>query len=599
MSSTESGSFSSKRSTAWVVLAIAIGLVVIGGIIAQIAQTAGGTVSVRQVKLSGSNGVMIYGLLYKPVAATAKSPAPGVVAIHGYINSHDTMDGFSIELARRGCVVLAIDQTGHGFSDPPAFANGYGGPDALAYLHSLDFVKGDDIGLVGHSMGGWASVVAAAAHPDFYRSMVLVSSSTSTPPYEPIPGTPTFPKDVMVLEARFSEFSQLRWSVPKGSEFPTSARLQQLFGAGGPIVPGKVYGSIPDGTARLFESVPTTHPFLTLDEKAVGLAVDWMQQTLPGVAPLPSSSQIWPWDEVGTLIALIGVILLLFPVGTLFLRTPFFADLAQPVLDARPVQGAGLWIGSVILVAVGVLTFFKFQTVANALLPASALFAQSITTGIMGWAVGGGIIGLILFLLWHFLINRRAGGSFTAYGLTGADGRLEWARIGKSVLFAAAVLVAPYLALWFLQWAFATDARFWVFNAKIVTPVHLRIWLPYVIPFLFYFIVLGLVLHGELRSIRLSPGTEIVRSMVMLAGGFVLLILAEYIPLFAGGTLLTANQPLLAIVAYQFVPMYIIITSISTFFFYKTGRVIPGALINAFFITMLIVTSTATQFPLR
>ncbi len=599
MSSIEPTAFSSRRSTAWIVLAVAVGLVIIGGIVAEIAQTAGGSVSVRQVKFVGSNGVMMYGLLYKPVAATAKNPAPGVVAIHGYINSHDTMDGFSIELARRGCVVLAIDQTGHGFSDPPAFANGYGGPDALAYLHSLDFVKGDDIALVGHSMGGWASVVAAATHPDYYRSMVLVSSSTSTPPYEPIPGTPTFPKNVMVLEARYSEFSQLMWSVPKGSEFPTSARLQQLFGASGPIVPGKVYGSIADGTARIFESVPTTHPFLTLDGKAVALAVDWMQQTLQGVAPLPSSSQIWLWDEIGTLIALIGVILLLFPVGSLLLRMPFFSELAQPVLDARPVRGAGLWIGTVILVAVGVLTFFKFQTVANALLPASALFAQTITTGIMGWAVGGGVIGLILFLLWHLLLNKRAGGSLTAYGLTSAEGRLEWARIGKSVLFACAVLATPYLALWFLQWAFATDARFWVFNAKIITPVHLLIWLPYVIPFLFYFIVLGLILHGELRSMRLSPGVELVRNIVMLAGGFVLFLLAEYIPLFAGGTLLTANQPLLAIVAFQFVPMYIIIASISTFFFYKTGRVIPGALINAFFITMLIVTSTATQFPLR
>ncbi len=599
MSSIESSSFSSKRSTAWIVLAIAVGLVVIGGIIAEITQTAGGAVSVRQVKLAGSNGVFIYGLLYKPAGATAKSPAPGILAIHGYINSHDTMDGFAIELARRGCVVLAIDQTGHGFSDPPAFANGYGGPDALAYLHSLDFVKGDDIALVGHSRGGWASVVAAGTHPDFYRSMVLVSSSTSTPPYEPIPGSPTFPKNVMVLEARYSEFSQLMWAVPKGSEFPSSARLQQLFGASGPIVPGKVYGSISDGTARLFESVPTTHPFLTLDEKAVGLAVGWMQQTLTGVAPLPASDQIWLWDEIGTAIALVGVILLLFPLGSLLLRTSFFAELAQPVLDAHPVQGAGLWIGSIILVAVGVLTFFRFQTVANALLPPSALFAQSITTGIMGWAVGGAVIGLILFLLWHFLMNRKAGGSFTAYGLTDGDGRLEWARIGKSVLFAAAVLVGPYLALWFLQWAFATDARFWVFNAKIVTPVHLRIWLPYVIPFLFYFLVLALILHGELRSIRLSPGTELVRNIVMLAGGFVVFILAEYIPLLAGGTLLTPNQPLLAIVAYQFVPMYVIITSISTFFFYKTGRVIPGALINAFFITMLIVTSTATQFPLK
>lgn len=599
MSSTEFGSQARSKATAWIVLAVAVALVIIGGVIAELSQSVGGSVSVRQIKFAGSNGILMYGLLYKPAAATAKTPAPGIVAIHGYINSHDTMDGFAIELARRGCVVLAPDQTGHGFSDPPAFANGYGGPDALAYLHSLDFVKKDEIGLIGHSMGGWASVLAAATHPDFYRSMVLVSSSTTTPPFEPIPGSPIFPKNVMVLEARYSEFAQLMWAVPKGSEFPASTRLQQLFGASGPIVAGKVYGSIAGGTARLFESIPTTHPFLTLDGKAVAQAVGWMQQTLAGVGPMPPENQIWLWDEIGTLIALIGVILLLFPVGSLLLRTPFFAELAQPLPEAKSTRGIGLWIGSIILVAVGVLTFFRFQTVSNAVIPASPLFAQTITTGIMGWAVGGGIIGLILLLVWHFAVNRRAGGSFAAYGLTGPNGRLEWARIGKSVLLAMAVLVAPYLALWYLQWAFATDARFWVFNAKIITPIHLRIWLPYFLPFLFYFIVLGLVLHGELRSTRLSRGGEIFRNVVMLAGGFIVFILAEYIPLFAGGTLLTPSQPLLAIVAYQFVPMYVIIASISTYFFHRTGRVIPGALINAILVPLLIVTSTATQFPLH
>jgi len=68
------------------------------------------------------------------------------------------------------------------------------------------------------------------------------------------------------------------------------------------------------------------------------------------------------------------------------------------------------------------------------------------------------------------------------------------------------------------------------------------------------------------------------------------------IPLLSGGTLGTADQPLLTIVAYQFVPVYIIIAAISTYFFRKTGRIYAGAFINGIFITALIVASTATQF---
>lgn len=315
---------------------------------------------------------------------------------------------------------------------------------------------------------------------------------------------------------------------------------------------------------------------LTLSSEAVGDAVSWMQQTLTGVSPLQASDQIWIWDEIGTLLALLGVILLIFPVGALLLRTRFFSELAGELPEPKPATGIGWWIGVVILIAVAVLTFFPFQVFGNNLLPASALFPQTITTGIMVWAIGGGLIGLLLFLVWHFGINRRQGARLNNYGITGEKNTLEWRKIGKALLFAIAILVMPYIALEFLNWAFNTDARFYVFNAKAITPYHFPIILAYVIPFTLYFLMLGVILHGELRSTRLSIGWEAARNMLIMVIGFVVLLLYEYIPLFSGGTLGTADQPLLTIVAYQFVPVYIIITGI--------------------FITALIVTSTATQY---
>ncbi|HUX22429.1 MAG TPA: alpha/beta fold hydrolase [Spirochaetia bacterium] len=597
MSSSVGQSQSSHPRRPWILLGIAVLLVLIGGVMAQITQTAGGKVAVRQVHFAGTNGTMMYGLLYIPKGTTSKKPAPGVVAIHGYINSHDTMDGFAIELARRGCVVLAVDQTGHGFSDGPAFANGFGGPDSLSYLRSLSIVDPNNVALIGHSMGGWASLAAAATFPKDYRSLVLVSSSTDTPPFAPMHGTATFPRNTMVVEALHSEFSQLMWGVPKGSDFPNSERLKALFATSAPIVPGQLYGSIADGTGRMFYYPNTTHPGLTFDHAAIAHTVDWIQQTLTGVGTLSANRQIWVWDEIGTLIAIVGVMLVIFPAGQLLLRAPFFQSIVREVPLARQAKGLGVWIGAIVLDLVGILTFFVFQNWGTKVFPASGLFAQTITTGIMTWAVLGGLIGLALFLLWHFLMNRKQGGTFHSYGLTEQSGSLEWANIGKSLLFAMVVLAAPYLLLYFLQWAFATDARIWVFNAKILHPITLRIWLPYFVPFLFYFLVLGMVLHGELRSERLSPGWEMARNVLIMSGGFVVFILVEYVPLFAGGTLLTPSQPLLAIVAFQFVPMYAIITCISTFFFYETGRIVPAAIMNAIFVPLLIVASTATQFP--
>ena len=124
-------------------------LILAGGLLAHLTQTSGG-IRIQDVRFNGAKGNTMSALLYIPPNASAQTPAPGVLAVHGYINSRETQDGFAIEFARRGYVVLALDQTGHGYSDPPAFANGFGGPDGLAYLRSLEFVDKTNIFICGY-----------------------------------------------------------------------------------------------------------------------------------------------------------------------------------------------------------------------------------------------------------------------------------------------------------------------------------------------------------------------------------------------------------------------------------------------------------------
>ena len=97
-------------------------LIVAGGLLAQLTQTSGG-IRIQDIRFAGAKGNTMSALLYIPPNATAQNPAPGILAVHGYINSRETQDGFAIEFARRGYVVLDLDQTGHGYSDPPAFAD--------------------------------------------------------------------------------------------------------------------------------------------------------------------------------------------------------------------------------------------------------------------------------------------------------------------------------------------------------------------------------------------------------------------------------------------------------------------------------------------
>ena len=110
----------------WSLAIAGLVLIIAGGLLAHFTQTADG-IRIQDVRFAGAKGNTMSALLYIPANATAQTPAPGILAVHAYINSRETQDGFAIEFARRGYVVLALDQTGHGYSDAPAFANGFGG----------------------------------------------------------------------------------------------------------------------------------------------------------------------------------------------------------------------------------------------------------------------------------------------------------------------------------------------------------------------------------------------------------------------------------------------------------------------------------------
>lgn len=629
-----------RLRTAPAVLGAGVLLLLAGGFMANSAQTNGGSVRVSQVSFPTATGEMMTGLLYVPSTATAKHPAPGVVTIEGYINTVDTMDGFSIEMARRGAVVLDANQTGQGGSAGVTGTTAFGGPPALAYLNSLPMVRHNDVGLIGHSMGGWASVLAAATYPTDYRSIALISSSVSTPVYEPVPGTPTFPRNVAVIEATNSEFSTLMWAVPKGTDIPTSSRLQAMFGTKSTVVPGHVYGSVAAGTGRVLYLDSDIHPGLTMNPTAIQQAVSWMQHTLVGTGSLPASNQIWLLDEVGCFLGLLGTLLILFGAGGTLLRTRFFSSVARRRPENRSPKGISWWIGALLLAGIGPLTFFWFQTWGQKQFAAGPIFPETITTGIVVWALGGAFIGVALFLLRHFLGTRQgtaaaalvpaspAGvaeispqigpqgrsvqpamaaadvpsgswrgvqrNAFASYGIAEPEGRVvDWVNIGKSFLLALSSVVAAYAAVFFFEWAWSSDVRIWVLNIRPVSTGYLPVFLSYVWPFFIYFLVVSTIIFGQLRPRVTTLGRFMGSITGILVVGYVALIGVEYGGLWATGQLTTVTQPLLAIVAFQFVPLFLIVGSVLSYFFWKTGRIWTGVFVSTMLVTAMVVVNTA------
>ncbi len=581
----------------WLIV-IALILIIGGGLLAYLIQTSGGTIKIKDIRFKASNGKMVSALLYIPAGVSKEKPAPGIVATHGYINSRETQDGFAIEFARRGYVVLAVDQTGHGFSDPPAFAQGFGGMDSLAYLRTLDIVDLDNIGLEGHSMGGWASVVAAATNPKGYKAVVLASSSTGT--FGIPEGTETFPRNTALIFSKYDEFSQLMWGAAIPADIVKTDKLKKLFGTTEDVEVGKLYGSIEKGTARKLYQPPIIHPRVHFSQEGIGNAVEWMQMTLKGGKDIPVSSQIWYWKEIGTFIAMLGMLLLIFPLGQLLLQTKFFKEISEKPAQIKSANGFGWWVGAVLTVLIPLPVFlWAIGYSAPEKLNPTALFAQINTTVIMMWACTVAVISLILFILWHVFFNRKKKASFVNYGVTWKNKGLDFKKIGKSFLLALIICVAAYLTLLFSHLVFTTDYRLWVFAIKPMTLLHFRIFLSYLIPFAFYFLIIGMILHGELRCGKkgeLKAWQEMLINIFLLITAYIIFETLGYLPFFAGGTLAIPEAALWYIVMFQFFPIFTIVALISTYFYRKTGHIYTGAFLNAMLITWIIVAGQATHF---
>ncbi|MCJ7743826.1 MAG: hypothetical protein MUO99_04610, partial [Dehalococcoidales bacterium] len=258
---------------------------------------------------------------------------------------------------------------------------------------------------------------------------------------------------------------------------------------------------------------------------------------------------------------------------------------------------------AIIFATVPALTFFWFKEYfVTWKMAANKFFPENITTQLLIWVLLVGAIALVFFLLWHFVFNRKAKATASDYGLAWGKG-IGWKKIVKSFLLAVLVAFIGYLTLAFSDWFFKTDFRFWVFAVKPMSVLHFRIFLCYLIPFTAFFVILAMVLHGQLRptggkGTEMGRGLEMLINVVMLVIGFVVLLLVQYIPLLTGGTLAFPNESLFSIIAFQLLPLFTIVALVNTFFYRKTGHIYVGAFLNAILITWIVVASQAIHLAI-
>ncbi len=564
----DSGRGARLKPGLWLTLGLV--LVVVGVALAALVERSGG-VSLSDVRFRGADGTVFSALVYRPANATAQHPAPGILAVHGYINTRETQSPFAIEFARRGYVVVALDQRGHGYSGGTATTKGFGGPEGLAYLRSLPFVDKDNIGLEGHSMGGWTVLAAAAVMPGAYRAMVLEGSSTGAPFART--GTAAWPRNLAVVYSRFDEFAPLMWLTPRAVDVGSGARLKALFGTTQDVQPGRIYGDIGAGTARRLTQPVATHPGDHLSREAVADAADWFAATLKGGTPRPRGDQVWWWKEIGTGLGLLGVGALMLGLFDLLLTLPPFAALSgAPVVVAAP-RGGRWWALWLLTAFVPALSYYLLPLSLPPIKP-STIFPQAITNVLMVWALANAALAL-LFGWW---LGPKAETRAQPWGLA---------------LALAVVVVGVLYAVTALAGLLAVDFRFWVVALKPFSGRQALAALSYALPFTAFVTIAfrgltGLATGHGRAHYGWAAGA--------LASGFLIVTGVQYAMLFATGALPLPFEALNAIVAIQFVPLLLGLGVLAVHTWRRTGSYAPGGLIGGLFITWYMVAGTATHF---
>ncbi|WP_326950207.1 MULTISPECIES: S9 family peptidase [unclassified Amycolatopsis] len=140
-------------------------------------------VAPETVRFTGTGGLEISGLLYRP--RPVAGPVPAVLSIHGgpewaALPVHDPLIQ---RLVRAGIAVLTPNvrgSTGRGLAYQRLIYRDWGGGDladfeaAAGFLRSLDGVDGDRLGVHGISYGGFAALSCLTRLPEYWRAGVAI-----------------------------------------------------------------------------------------------------------------------------------------------------------------------------------------------------------------------------------------------------------------------------------------------------------------------------------------------------------------------------------------------------------------------------------------
>jgi hypothetical protein len=213
---------------------------------------------------------------------------------------------------------------------------------------------------------------------------------------------------------------------------------------------------------------------------------------------------------------------------------------------------------------------------------------------VMLWALFNGLIGLALFYLSYRFYGRMHGANPKNWGV-----RIDRNELVLTVIAALIIFSLYYLTLFFINYLFQVDYRFWFIGARVFQPEMLILLGMYVPFFLVFFMANSLRVNAAMRF-----KDELEWKSMLLAGianslGLFFIIFIQYTVFSFTGTVYWTQNWLYINLLFGIVPVMFILPYFNRYFFKMTGKIYLGPLVTCLIFIMILLTNTVCYIPIK
>ncbi len=611
-----------KSPLFWLRIALILCLVSMLG--ASFVQTNGGKIEVKDMRWETGSGKYMSALLFVPETATVDNPAPAIITSHGWFNNREMQDMNFVEYSRRGYVVLSIDMYGHGNSEvlytPEIAPTSVGMYDAVKLIAALPYVDKDRIGVTGHSNGAMASNFAVdldnLAETRLISSVLLVANNATYKNPDGAYYNKYGNRDVGIVAAKYDEFF-FRVALPDGSrtaprDYINQDTAQSFLNFGIDPAQGEkraaytMYKQVVDGkeTIRVIYTPNQIHPWNTISNNVVTSSLEFFEDSLGAPNPIPATNLVWFWKQAFNVIGLVGFCIFVLAFTKVLLDTSYFSSLKTKtavVAQPAPVGKAKIWFWASLLLS----AFFSGYTYLiipgkitgdSAWITRPDYFLQSPVFFIGVWAVVNGIFALLLMVItWYFFGGKSV--SLKDRGVT-----ISLQNLWKTILLSLVVVSGAFLIVFFSDYLFKVDFRFWVIPVKAFMPDKIGIILMY-LPFFLVFYILHSIAVNSFNFVEQGKEWVNVAWLALFTTlGALVYVIIQYSVFFATGKSWTevmdpAVSNIYGIWLFPILVYFPLAVILDRKLFKVTKNPYLGGIIFGLIMTIIACTNTLSQLP--